>query len=355
MTFTKFSRTAFFSAFLLLTLIGVFSRSSNSVYTPGSTGIPVISTAIDLQNSDSSVYTLGNTAAFPGNNAQSCAVICSDNGEFLYLKNADQPLPMASTTKIMTALVTMELLSPDTVVTVTPETCGTEGSSIYLAPGEKITVLDLLYGLMLESGNDAAETLAVAACGDIPSFTNEMNRKAKELGLVYTHFDNPHGLSSQNHKTTARELAIITCHAMQNPLFRLLVSTKNHTVTAPDGTPLKYFSNHNRMLRTYDGATGVKTGYTLASGRCLVSSARRNGTEFITVTLNDRTDFNDHKNLLDHAFSAYRTVRFSEKESLTFNFGEITLTNDTPLCILTETESENTSFSATVILRQNSP
>lgn len=233
--------------------------------------------------------------------AQSAVVIDADTGETLFAHNADARLPMASTTKIMTALVALSEGELDRVYTVKKEYTQVEGSSMYLRTGEKLTLRDTLYGLMLASGNDAA--LAIAGeCGGLTAFVEKMNEKAQELALENTHFDNPNGLSSETHYTTARELAKITAAAMQDPVFRQIVSTGSYTVGE------HALSNHNRLLRMYDGAIGVKTGFTKAAGRCLVSAAERGGRTVIVVTLNDPNDWNDHMALLDEAFARYEEV-----------------------------------------------
>lgn len=345
---TGLVRKIFISAFAILALFGIMPGKEEQEYTPSSSNPPVFSHIIDVKAQDStkdadSIYVLmqGTTApVFPDIAAQSAAVISADTAEAVFLKNADARLPMASTTKIMTALVAMEALNPDTVFTVPREVCFVEGSSIYLSPGEKITVLDLLYGLLLESGNDAACALAVACSSDIDSFVALMNKKAAEMRLVNTHFDNPHGLSSENHYTTARELAIIAYYAMKNPLFREIAGTKSHTVRGENGEPVKYFSNHNRMLSTYSGATGIKTGYTIASGRCLVTSAKRDGSEFIAITLNDRSDFRDHAAMLDTAFENYRSATLVSEGQISGFFGSRVMEN-AEATVLLEQKSDN--------------
>lgn len=211
---------------------------------------------------------------------------------------------MASTTKIMTALLAIELLEPEAVVTVPKEAVGIEGSSIYLIEGEQITVSDLLYGLMLESGNDAATALAIAAGGTVEHFVAMMNERAAELGLEDTHFSNPHGLSADDHYTTAYDLARLTCAALENETFAEIVSCKTKTIS--DGK--RYLSNHNRLLRSYEGCIGVKTGYTIATGRTLVTAAERDGLTLVAVTLNDRSDWADHTKLLDYGFANYESV-----------------------------------------------
>jgi len=237
--------------------------------------------------------------------AEGTVVIDADTGDTLFERNADERLPMASTTKIMTALVALSEGNLEREYTVKKEYTLVEGSSMYLREGERITMRDTLYGLMLCSGNDAA--LAVAGeCGGFEAFIEKMNAKADELGLSDTHFDNPNGLTSETHYTTARDLAKITAAALQDPVFRKIVSTVSYTVGE------HVMRNHNRLLESYEGTIGVKTGFTKAAGRCLVSAAERNGRTLIAVTLNDPDDWNDHRSLLDEGFSLYNEVTLHE-------------------------------------------
>lgn len=319
------AKAVFFLCFVLLTLHGLFSPPERKAARPAAVGEPIFSVTREVFSENDSLSGLG---------AQSAALLSAQTGELLYGHNSGALLPMASTTKIMTALVVLERCDPDAVFTVPKEVCGVEGSSVYLYPGEQITVRDLLYGLLLESGNDAAEALAVACSGSVEAFVAAMNEKAASLGLFATHFDNPHGLSSETHYTTAAELGRIACAAMQNTLFREIVSTVHYSVTSPDGTPSHYFVNHNKMLRRYDGAIGVKTGYTLASGRCLVTCAERDGDAYIAVTLNDRSDWNDHARLLDYAFSHYDCVKLADRNALTLPAAGGVFTNDDDLCLV---------------------
>ncbi len=352
---TKFIRCFFFLTFAAITLYGIFGENKNKEYIVRKNDMPVLSVTVDARGSDSGedvVYTLGNGDGFPEISAQAACIMSADCGDVLYLKNGDAVLPMASTTKIMTAIVAMEMLSPEAVFEVPPEACGIEGSSIYLVPGERLTVKDLLYGLLLESGNDAACAVAMAACGNIEDFVALMNRKASEMGLVYTHFDNPHGLSSENHRTTAHELAAITYHAMKIPLFKEIVATKEYVVKDEKGVPAKYFYNHNKMLRTYGGATGVKTGYTIASGRCLVTSAKRDGSEFIVVTLNDRQDFRDHAMLLDSAFRQYRTFFIAEAGEIDGIFGGMRMANTEKAAVVTGRNEDRIEWKTEIYTKQ---
>ena len=241
----------------------------------------------------------------PATSAASFALYDPASGAFLATRDADTPRPMASTTKIMTALVVLEVMRLDTVVKVPAAAVGIEGSSIYLFVDEEITVRTLLYALLLSSANDAAAALALVTAGSIESFAEQMNRKAAELGLMNTHFVTPHGLHDDAHYSTARDMALLTAAAMENPTFAEIVATTRYTAPQIGTDATRLFLNHNRLLRTYDGAIGVKTGFTKASGRCLVSAARRDGLTLIAVTLNDPNDWRDHAALFDWGFSQY--------------------------------------------------
>lgn len=248
------------------------------------------------------------TISPPSLSAQSAFLMEAENGTTVYEKNAHTRLPMASTTKIMTALVALELAAPDTVIAVDGSAVGTEGSSIYLCEGEKLTLEELLYALMLESANDAAVAIAIGVSGSLDSFVDAMNTKATALGLSDTHFANPHGLDAEAHYTTAYELAVIAREALKNPLLKTIVSTRKTTISHQNTDGVRLLVNHNKMLRLYDGCIGVKTGYTQKSGRCLVSAAERNGVVMIAVTIDSPDDWNDHTKLLDFGFSNYRSV-----------------------------------------------
>lgn len=231
--------------------------------------------------------------------ARSAVVLDAQTGRILFEQNADEILPMASTTKIMTALVALEAGDLDRTYTVKKEYTLVEGSSMYLKEGETVTLRDTLYGLMLMSGNDAALALA-GECGGQEAFVQAMNDKALELGLGNTHFDNPNGLDSANHHTTARELAQLAAYAMENPEFRQIVGSASYTANG------RAMVNQNKLLRLYPDAVGVKTGYTKKSGRCLVSAAERNGRRLIAVTLNDPDDWDDHIALYESAFAQFQ-------------------------------------------------
>ncbi len=239
--------------------------------------------------------------------AKSAVLYDAFTGKTLYEKNADARLPMASTTKIMTALVALENSSPDDIVIVRKKDTLVEGSSMYLKEGERLKVIDMLYGLMLLSGNDAALALADFCGGDVDSFVRQMELKAGELGMDGTSYENPNGLDGAEHYTTARDMAVLTAYAMENQSFREIVSTKS--CTRAD----RFMSNHNKMLWRYDGAEGVKTGYTSKAGRCLVTSATRGGRRLIAVTLSAPNDWSDHARMLDFGFSLFEEAVLAKK------------------------------------------
>ena len=259
----------------------------------------------------------------PDISAKSAVLIDAESGAVLYGENEHDRRGMASTTKIMTALVALENASLSDVVTVAPEACGIEGSSVYLFPEEQITMETLLYALMLQSANDAAEAIAYAVSGSVEGFVALMNEKARELGLTDTHFDNPHGLDGKTHYTTALELARITAEALKNETFRQIVGTEKKAIPLHNGEATRLLINHNRLLRDYDDVIGVKTGYTRACGRTLVSAAEQNGITLICVTLDDGNDWADHRALLDYGFSLYENVMLAD-------IGDITL--EIPVC-----------------------
>jgi len=224
-------------------------------------------------------------------------------GQVLYEKNADEQSLIASTTKIMTALIVCEQCNVLDRMRIPKEAVGIEGSSMYLQEGEILTLQELLYGLMLRSGNDAAVALAIYCGGTVEGFAELMNDKARMLGMSESHFVNPNGLDAPDHYATARDLAILAAYAMENPVFRQTVSTKNVTVGQ------RVLTNHNKLLWRIEGADGVKTGYTKAAGRILVSSATREGRRLIGVTIDDPDDWNDHAALLEQGFSRYTVQR----------------------------------------------
>lgn len=244
-------------------------------------------------------------ASAPAISGECSCLYLPQNNAFLYEKNANRRHPMASTTKIMTALVALENSDLSDEVIVSPKAVGIEGSSIYLTAGEHQTMEALLYALLLESANDAAAAIAIAVGGSVEGFADMMNEKAAALGLCDTHFTNPHGLADDEHYTTAAELARMTACAMENPHFREIVATRRKTITVNNGEGVRALSNHNKLLRAYPDCVGVKTGFTKKSGRCLVSAAERDGMLLIAVTLDAPDDWRDHTAMLDYGFSLY--------------------------------------------------
>ncbi len=238
--------------------------------------------------------------------AKSAVLIEAESGDIIFEKEADVKMPMASTTKIMTAVVALENADLDKVVAVSPKACGVEGSSIYLKLGDKLTMEDLLYSLLLQSANDAAAAIAYEVAGGIDGFAQMMNDKAAELGLKSTHFTNPHGLDNEAHYTTAHDLAKLTAYALKNENFRKIVSTYKHSIQLSSDENAHVLVNHNKLLRLSKDVIGVKTGFTKRSGRCLVSAAERDGVCVIAVTLDAPDDWNDHIMLHELGFSTYK-------------------------------------------------
>ena len=242
--------------------------------------------------------------------AEKAILMDAQTGRVIYQKNSDSKALIASTTKIMTALIICEQCNVLDRVRIPREAVGIEGSSMYLKEGEILTVQELLYGLMLHSGNDAAVALAIYCAGTVEGFAELMNDKAHLLGMDQSHFVNPNGLDSPDHYSTARDMAVLACYAMENPIFRKTVSTKQITIGE------RILRNHNKLLWQVEGADGVKTGYTKAAGRILVSSAERHGRRLVAVTINDPADWRDHAELMELGFKRYQITRIIESGSL---------------------------------------
>jgi D-alanyl-D-alanine carboxypeptidase len=238
-------------------------------------------------------------------NAEAAALIDVESGRLLHSHNGDKRMRIASLTKIMTAIVAIEHGDLSDIVRTSRRAAGKEGSSIYLRVGEEMSLHHLLYGLMLRSGNDAAVAIAEHVGGSEEGFVHLMNEKARELGLENTHFMNPHGLDHDDHYSSANDLAKLTAYALRNPVFRETVKTRVKKVPNPNAEWDYIWANKNKMLLMYEGADGVKTGYTKKAGRCLVSSATRGGQQLAAVTLNDGDDWADHRRLLDWGFQHY--------------------------------------------------
>lgn len=242
----------------------------------------------------------------PSVSARSAVLADGESGNIVWSKNADERLPMASTTKIMTAIVAIENCELSSDVEIPPEACGVEGSSIYLKPGEHLTLEELLFAMMLESANDAACAVAIAVAGSIPQFAELMNETAQSIGMSDSHFTNPHGLDNEEHYTTAADMAKLAVHALANEDFARIVSTYKKTIPLCGDEGTRVLLNHNKLLKYYDDAVGIKTGFTKRSGRCLVSAAKRNGMTMVAVTLSAPDDWNDHMAMLDYGFSVLR-------------------------------------------------
>lgn len=238
--------------------------------------------------------------------AQSAVLIDAASGRVLYSYNAEEKRGMASTTKIMTAITAIENGDLNSIATVSPNAYGVEGSSMYLVRGEKLSLENLLYGLMLVSGNDAATAVAEHISGSVDAFAALMNKKAAEIGAYNSNFTNPHGLSDKNHYTTAHDLAKITAYALKNPAFAEIVATKTKSIPWQDHDYNRRLVNHNKFLSMYDGCIGVKTGFTKATGRCLVTAVERDGMRLVCVTLNAPDDWNDHREIYDKAFGEFK-------------------------------------------------
>ncbi len=228
-----------------------------------------------------------------------CAVLTGPEGQLLYERNARERRPMASTTKLMTALVVAESCAPDELVEIPAPCCAVEGSSMELHPGERLSVEELLTGLLLVSGNDAAEALAIHCSGSVEAFAQRMNEKAQALGMADSHFVNPHGLSAENHYSTAADLAVLMAACMDEPRLEKLLGMSSATLGE------RCLSNHNKLLWRCPGCLGGKTGYTQAAGRCLVSCCEREGARLYCVTLDAPDDWNEQIALYEWGFARY--------------------------------------------------
>ena len=273
-----------------------------------------------------------------------------DSGRVLYEQNADAKMLIASTTKIMTALVALEQGELDEIVTVSREAAWTEGSSMYLKEGEELTLETLLYGLLLCSGNDAAVAIAEHIAGSEAGFARLMNEKAEELGMTGSSFANPNGLDHEDHYSTARDMARLACAAVDNETLVRIASTKSVTIGG------RTMSNHNKLLNLVEGCIGLKTGYTQAAGRTLVSCAERNGQRLVAVTLQDGNDWADHESLLEYGFSAYPACRAAVPGEMCVSVNTATR-NVSPTCIcaprarhISERTNENKPFKSLITL-----
>ncbi|MDF2924345.1 MAG: D-alanyl-D-alanine carboxypeptidase [Paenibacillaceae bacterium] len=248
-----------------------------------------------------------------GTSAEAAALIDVTSGRVLHSQQGDKRMRIASLTKVMTAIVAIEQGTLSDPVKVSKNAFGKEGSSIYLKLGEEMSLHHMLYGLMLRSGNDAATAIAEHIGGSEQGFVLLMNEKARELGMEHSRFMNPHGLDHDEHYSTANDMAVLTAYALKNPVFQEIVKTEVKKVPNPSEAWDHVWSNKNKMLNIYEGADGVKTGYTKIAKRCLISSATRNGQQLAVVTLNDPNDWLDHRNLLDWGFANYKLTQLVQK------------------------------------------
>ncbi|MGI5958839.1 MAG: D-alanyl-D-alanine carboxypeptidase family protein [Massiliimalia sp.] len=244
------------------------------------------------------------SAASIGISAYACVLMEAQSGRILYGQRENETLPMASTTKIMTALLALESGDLDTPFQADEQSIMVEGSSMGLLPGDTVTMRDLCYGMLLSSGNDAANLAAVKISGSQEAFAQKMNDRAAAIGMEQTHFVTPSGLNHEDHYSTAYDMALLAREALENPDFLEICGQEKAKLCFGNPPYTRWLSNHNRLLETYEGCIGVKTGFTKAAGRCLVSAAERNGIRLICVTLNAPNDWQDHTKLLDWGFSA---------------------------------------------------
>ena len=254
-----------------------------------------------------SVFAESETPVFteaPAVSAETAVVLELQTGRILYEKNCTEKAYPASTTKIMTALLAIEDGDLDQKIKVSDHAVGTEGSSIYLQEGERVLLKDLVYGLMLRSGNDAAVAIAEGISGDVETFVGSMNERAKKIGTAGTHFVNPNGLFDENHYTTALDMALIARTAMMNPEFRKVAAAKDWKASRED-SDYNYFTNKNKVVYQYEGGTGIKIGYTTATGRTLVASSERDGMEVICVVMQAPDWFRDSYKLMDWAYENF--------------------------------------------------
>lgn len=257
-------------------------------------------------------YQIFSSSAEAFTSAKAMCVMEASSNRVLYAKNQDMRLAMASTTKIMTAITAIEnCINLDERFEISPKAVGIPGTSIYLRKGETFTMRELLYGLMLVSGNDASVAIGEQVSGDVKDFVELMNKTAQKIGAKNSHFDNTHGLDSKTHYTTAQDLAKITSYAMNNETFREIVSTPNTKIVSGE-SKTRYLRNKNKLLHSLEGCDGVKTGFTDDAGRCLVSSCERDGMRLVCVVLNCGPMFEESRDLLEKGFDEYRLYDLSK-------------------------------------------
>lgn len=275
----------------------------------------ILSFSIFLPNQNISVQALNLSSS-----GKAMCVVEKDSKRVLYSKNLNDKLPMASTTKVVTAITVLEHCNDlEQIIQVDDCSIGVEGTSIYLQHGETIKVKDLLYGLMLRSGNDAATALACHVGGSIEGFAKLMNELAVSVGANNSNFVNPHGLHHENHYTTAYDLALISAYALNNPIFKEIVSTRNYVIEATNKSDKRYLTNKNKLLLNLEGCCGVKTGFTKKAGRCLVSACERDNATYVCVVLNCGPMFEESSALLNSCFNEFENVKIIDKNKEIYN------------------------------------
>lgn len=303
----------------LISLILLLTMSTSNIITFADDKIEEYNKKIDNSEINKTVETSGKLNDEPKINSRSAVVIDRKSKAVIYGKNENIKKAMASTTKIMTAMVVIQNTNLNNTVEISKKSAGTGGSRLGLKVGDKITVKDLLYGLLLRSGNDCAVALAEYVAGSVQEFSNLMNQNAQMLGLNNTHFITPHGLDEEEHYTTAYELAVLTDYALNNEVFAQIVNTKSYTININENT--KTLNNTNELLGNLNGVYGVKTGFTNGAGRCLVTSIKRGNLDIICVVLGadtkkDRT--RDSAKLIEYTFNKYEEINISEKVKESF-------------------------------------
>ena len=251
--------------------------------------------------------------------ASSAVVMIAGSNEVIFEKNPHIKMSMASTTKIMTALLAAESERLDEVVTITDKMIRVEGTSMGLRAGDKLTLGNIVRGMMLLSGNDAANAVAIYLCGTTEKFSVLMNKRAEEIKMKNTHFVTPSGLDDDEHYSTAYDMALLTCEAMKNPFFREIVSEYTGKVEYISPESVYFYKNHNRFLKMYEGACGVKTGFTKKSGRCLVTAVEYGGCLVVAVTLNAPDDWNDHIALYNECLGKIKKKSFDDEFNCTID------------------------------------
>ena len=294
-----------------------------------------------------SITVSAENSSVPSISAESYVLYCVDNGQLICSKDENKQMKPASTTKLMTSLIALEeAASGNKKVKFTDEMIA-EGSSMYLKVGEVVTLKDLAAGMMMASGNDAANATAISISGSVNKFADRMNERAQQIGMKNTHFVTPSGLDDEEHYSTAYDLAVLMSYALENEDFAELTAKKSSTVSFIEPSSKKItYSNHNRLLSMYEYCIGGKTGYTMAAGRCLVSAAKKDGLTLVCVTLNDKNDWNDHISLYDYGFSQYScyssedTEFFADVPCVGGEYGTVMVTGEKDACIVIEADDK---------------